>query len=359
MLLTGELRSVRSEKILVPRTPTWRLPIRWMERDGVTVRQGQKVLELENVQFTGELTQKELAESRALSDLERKRADLEVEVGDRRFTLEERRIALEKARIQAAIPVSLRPLREHQEDQLALARAETEYAKAQASLEAALESSQAELRELEIALTLAREEVQTTRAAIEALTLAAPRDGILVVAENRNEGRKFQVGDNVWVGLEVMRMPDLSQMKVVAQLSDVDDGQIATGMQAICTLDIEPDRSFPGSVKEIAPVAQEDGTQSLRRAFRVVVLLDESDPEMMRPGMSVRVEVLLPAVEDALLVPREALDWSGPSPRALLADGSASVVSLGRCNAHECVVRDGLDAGARLRPRDEAVEDGG
>jgi HlyD family secretion protein len=172
-----------------------------------------------------------------------------------------------------------------------------------------------------------------------------------VVAENRREGRKYQVGDNVWVGLAVMRIPDLSAMKVSARLSDVDDGRISPGMRANCTLDIEPDRTFTGTVTEIAPVAQEDGEHSVRRAFQVVVLLDESDPDRMRPGMSVRAEILLPPVEDVLLIPRGALDWSRDSPQALLADGSEVDVELGACNAHECVILDGLQEGARLRDR--------
>lgn len=355
LLLTGELQAVDAQKIHVPRTPTWRLPIRWMEEDGALVTLGQKVLELDNVQFTGELAQQELAESRAVSDLERKRADLQVSVSEKEFALEERRIALAKTRLEAEIPKSLRALREYQEDQLALARAETEFAKAKESLAAALESQQAELTELEIALAKAREEVQSTRKAIAALSLPAPTDGILVVAENRREGRKYQVGDDVWVGLEVMRIPDLTAMKVVARLSDVDDGRIALGMRAKCTLDIDPERSFSGAVTEIAPVAQEDGEHSIRRAFRVVVVLDESDPERMRPGMSVRTEVLLPSVEDALLVPREALDWSAEEPQALLSDGSAVEVKLGDCNARECVVLDGLREGARLRTRDSRL----
>ena len=43
----------------------------------------------------------------------------------------------------------------------------------------------------------------TAEEAIAAMTLQAPRDGILVVATQGREGRKYQVGDNVWVGLSV------------------------------------------------------------------------------------------------------------------------------------------------------------
>ena len=50
------------------------------------------------------------------------------------------------------------------------------------------------------------------------------------------------------------------------------------------------------------PVAQEDDNQSLRRSFRVVIRLDDSDPERMRPGMSVRAEVLPLPLTDAIEV---------------------------------------------------------
>ena len=65
--------------------------------------------------------------------------------------------------------------------------------------------------------------------------------------------------------------------------------------------------------------------------------------------MSVRAEILPPEIEQALLIPRVALDWNANEPRALLADGSAAEVRLGPCNAQECVVEDGLEQGARLR----------
>ena len=48
MLLTGALEAVRSDKVHVPRTPMWQLPIRWMEVDGATVTAGQIVLEMDN-----------------------------------------------------------------------------------------------------------------------------------------------------------------------------------------------------------------------------------------------------------------------------------------------------------------------
>jgi multidrug efflux pump subunit AcrA (membrane-fusion protein) len=90
------------------------------------------------------------------------------------------------------------------------------------------------------------------------------------------------------------------------------------------------------------------------RYFPVRIALDRADPARMRPGMSVRVEVLGPETRDALLVPRAALQLGAgrdrqTAPRVLLAAGGSAAVRLGPCSASECVVESGVTAGTRLR----------
>jgi HlyD family secretion protein len=348
LLLTGELEAVEAALVVVPRTPMWRMPIQWMEEDGAVVTTGQRVVELENSQFAGTIEQNRLAEARARNDLMRKEADVQIDLADRGQQLEQARVQHEKASIAAAVPEDIQPRRDFQEKQLALARAEVDLQKAIDNLDTGREAALAELAELRISLEEAAREVRVAEQAIADLTLRAPRDGIFVISENRHEGRKIEVGDDVWVGLAVASIPELGAMQVNARLSDVDDRKITTGMRAICTLDSYPEQSYEGEVIEIAPVAKSGERQSLRRYFRVVVRLDGSDPDKMRPGMSVRVEVLPRPREDVLLAPRSALDFRSEAPRALLANGSAVGVTLGSCSAYECVIEDGLNEGDEL-----------
>jgi len=119
-------------------------------------------------------------------------------------------------------------------------------------------------------------------------------------------------------------------------------------MEALCTLDAFPSESFHGRVVDVSAVAQEAPRQPLLRSFPVRIQLDRLDLEKMRPGMSVRVEVLGPAVRGALLVPRAGLDLSAERPRARLAAGGFREVRLGPCDSSFCVVEQGLDEGTRL-----------
>jgi hypothetical protein len=349
LVLSGELRAGRAAALVVPRTPSWQLQIRWMEKDGTPVRAGQKVVELDNSQFTSDLDEKRLTATQAADDLEKGRAEAATALAEKQFAVEEKKNELAKARIAASVPQSLLPLREYQERQLKLRKAEVAVEKAEADLTAQRQGSAADLAMHAVDLAKAQREIRAAETAISALVLTAPKDGIVLAAEHPWEGRKIQAGDNVYVGMPVMSLPDLSSLAVDATLSDVDDGRVRPGMTALCTLDAYPGESFTARVVEVSAVAREAARSSLLRSFKVLLGLDRVDTARMRPGMSVKVEVLGPEARDVLLAPRAGLDLAPDPPRARLAAGGSVPVRLGPCDDTACVVLSGLGAGTRLR----------
>src|SRR6202035_4435206 len=293
--------------------------------------------------------EKRLTAAQAESDLVCQTAEAAAATSEKAFAVEQKKTDLEKARIQAAVPAELLTGREHQDRQLALSRAEVELAKPVADLTAQRQGSAADLAAHRIDLEKSRREILTAETAIGALVLKAPRAGIALVADHPWEGRKLREGDNVWVGLPVMRLPDLSSIAIDAALSDVDDGRVRPGMAALCTLDAFPGESFTARVVEVSPVARESARSSLLRSFKVRLAVDRAAPARMRPGMSVKVEVLGPEARGVLLAPRAGLDLGVEPPRALLAAGGSAPVRLGACGEADCVVESGLAEGARLR----------
>lgn len=351
VLLTGELVAERGDALVVPRTATFQLQIRWMAEDGVRVKAGDPVVEFDNSSFASEIEEKRLSESDTASQLDRSEAETRTTLAEKAFTVEQRRADLEKARIQAAVDKGLLPLAEYQDRQLALRRAELELAKAEDDLASQKKAAESEIAVQRIALDRSRREIRSAEEAIAALTLKAPRDGMVLAAQHPWEGRKLQEGDSAWTGMTVATLPDLSSMVVEASLSDVDDGRIVPGMRVVCVLDAYPSVTFPGRVVEITPVARGAARSPLLRYFPVRIVLDRPDPARMRPGMSVRVEVMGPEIKDALLAPRAGLDLAAEPPRALLADGGTAPVRIKSCSATDCVV-EGLAPGTRLRSRD-------
>ena len=351
LLLTGELVASRAEELTVPRTPNWQVQIRWMAEEGSRVKAGERVIEFDNATFTSDLEQKKLSAAEAANERDRKKAETRTQLAEKEFAVQQKKTDLDKARIAAAVPEDLLSPREYQERQLAQRRAEVELAKTEDDLASYRKSSAADLSVQEINLRRARREIQQAETAIQALTLRAPRDGIMLVQDHPWEGRKLREGDSIFVGFPVATLPDLTSLTVQAALPDVDDGRIRRGLEALCTLDAYPGETFRGRVVDISAVAQETMRRPLLRFFTVDIRLERLDPERMRPGMSVRVEVLQPEVRNVLLAPRAGLDLGANPPRALLAGGGTAAVKLGACSASECVVETGLDEGARLRPR--------
>jgi HlyD family secretion protein len=357
LLLTGELEADRSDELLAPRTEGWGVAIRWLAEDGASVRQGDKVVELDNTAILETINDLDLAVSQAVTDLESQRATSAVALEDKRFEVETQRIALAKAQLDAEISPTLVSRREYQKFQLAVHTATTALATAKDDLRAAEEGARLEAEVKRIALDKARRKLESARDEVAALSLAAPRDGVVLIGTHPWEGRKLQVGDTVWPGLAVAKLPDLGSMVVKAALSDVDDGHVRPGMSARCLVDAWPERPLEAEVLTVSPVAREPEHQSTRRFFSVVLRLASGEHQELRPGLSAQLDVLVARHDDALLAPRAALDTSTEPARAWLASGDAVDVELGPCDAHRCVVLAGLSEGDALAPALDSSRD--
>jgi multidrug resistance efflux pump len=348
MILSGELEAARGELLAVPPLPSWQTSIKWIAEDGVMVRAGEPVVELDNGSLTAELDSKRQTAMQALQELQQREAEWAADLEQKQLEVEKKRADVEKADIDALVPRELLSGRAYEEKQGAVRRSATELEKARESLRSRQTAVNAERQNLQLNIEKTRREISIAEQSIDALVLRAPRDGIVVVKDIPWENRKLQAGDPVWVGFPLALLPELDSMRVTAVLPDVDDGKIAINMPVTVTLDGYPQMQFQGKISSIAAVAQESRRQSLRRHFEVLIALDRLDLDRMRPGLSARAVVHRGAVAKSLLAPRAALDFSSKSPRVKLANGEMKDVKLGPCNALECVVTSGLVEGDRL-----------
>src|SRR5688572_13450008 len=70
VVLTGELEAARGAAITVPSLPNWQTSIKWLAVDGAMVKEGERVVELDNSTFTADLDSKRQAELQALQELQ-------------------------------------------------------------------------------------------------------------------------------------------------------------------------------------------------------------------------------------------------------------------------------------------------
>ena len=264
--------------------------------------------------------------------------------------LQQHRIELAKCEIQAAVPADLLGGRDAQDRQLKLAESRVAVDKAAQDLASQKTQTALDLRVKDLDVAKAKAVIDEAEQAITELVLTAPRDGIVVIENHPWSGHRLHVSDQVAPGMTVASIPDQEQgMRVHADLSDVDDGRVKLGMTGTCTLDAYPNEPIACTVDQLTPVARpKTGQGSLRRAFSVELSLAHSDPERMRPGMSVEVELHAAEKADVLAVPRGAVIHDKSVTRVRLASGELRDVALGLGDAQAYVVEHGLAEGDRV-----------
>jgi multidrug resistance efflux pump len=354
-LLTGELRAVRSVSIVTPRGEG-ELQIRWMVDDGTDIGEGDRVVEFDSARLIQNIEDRRLRLRQAENERESKDLTLQAEGDSKRFAVDKAEVEAEKARIDAAVPADLRTAIEWRQMQSTFHEKQAALEKARLDQEAFRTSSRSDLEVLRRTEEKARREMEAAEMSLASMSVRAPRSGIFLVGNFWQWGpegpRKLQPGDTVWPGFPVASIPDPSEMEVAATLSEVDHGRITAGMKARCVLDTYPDRIFEGRVEEVGAVAAEPrrmmGPGGGRTGFPVRVSVADTDP-LMRPGLSVRVEVVRAAWPQALAVPRKAVRFD-KGQAVVMRKGLAgtSAVRVAGCTAVECVVESGLAEGDRV-----------
>jgi len=355
-LLTGELQAVRSESIVSPRSEG-EMQIRWMVEDGAEVGEGERLVELDSSRLIQTIEERRLRLQQAVIDRESKQRNAISEAERKRAAVDKAEIEAEKARIDAVVPRELRPAVDWRRFQSTWQEKKAAFEKARLEQEAWAVAANADVEAARATEDKARREVEAAEMALGGMSLGAPKAGVFLVGNFWMWGpegpRKLQPGDTVWPGYTIGTIPDPTEMEVQATLAEADHGRISPGMSARCILDTYPNRVFEGEIEEVGSVAAEGGrgwfASATKAGFPVRVSLARTDP-LMRPGLSVRVEVVRGSWPTALVVPRGAVRFEGEGPVVRRGAGESVRVSLARCTPVECVVESGLAEGERVAP---------
>jgi multidrug resistance efflux pump len=354
-LLSGELEAVHSTSIVTPRSQG-ELQIRWMAEDGSIVREGDKVVEFDASRLIQGMEERRLKMRQAEIDLEGKARTAAAETERKRVAVEKAAVERDKARIDAAVPRDLQPAVDWQKKQNTLHELEAAFEKARLEEEAYRVTGASDVAVARVAVEKARRELTSSERLLAGMSTLAPKSGVFLVGNFWQWGpegpRKLQPGDTVWPGYPVATIPDPSEMQVAAALTEVDHGRIAPGMPARCILDTYPDKVFQGVVEDVGAVAAEETggfrPPGARAGFSVRVSLSQADG-VMRPGLSVRVEVVRKRWAQALVVPRRAARYDGARLVVERSSGSAGrIVPVEACTSLDCVVSSGLEEGDRV-----------
>jgi len=200
-------------------------------------------------------------------------------------------------------------------------------------------------------------ELQITRAEseLEQLEVRAPHDGTFVIIDMF--GRRAELGSMVWPGRPIAEIPRLDEMEARVYVLEADAGGLKTGLSAEVVLDAHPGRSFPATIKTVEALAQPRSRRSPVQYFAVLLELERTDPEIMKPGQRVQATLLVEQRADVLTVPRQAVVATDDGDVVFVRRGDgfeAVAVKLGSAGLGRVVIESGIDEGDVVALRDPA-----
>jgi multidrug efflux pump subunit AcrA (membrane-fusion protein) len=164
----------------------------------------------------------------------------------------------------------------------------------------------------------ARQKLTADRARqnIDSLVIKASIAGTVAVRENMDAAGGFffsgmslptyRVGDSVFSGRPVTDVFDLSSMEIKAMVNEQERVNVSARQAALVTSNALPGETFKATVMSVAGLGRPDRNAGPLRQFEVTLALERPDARLP-PGTSVEVVVHGKTVDNALLLPRQAV----------------------------------------------------
>ena len=163
----------------------------------------------------------------------------------------------------------------------------------------------------------------------------------------KRNGDRYEVGERVWMLAKIMKVADVSTLRVVANVLEVDAARIAPGQPADVSVDAVPGLLLNSEIVEIGRMVRERSQQDATKVFDAILPLPEVDSDVLRPGMGVQVKIETELLRDRLTVPLEAVRTSaeGAYVEVVGPDGTIERrrIEIGSRNRDRVVVESGLE----------------
>jgi HlyD family secretion protein len=308
---------------------------------GEPVREGQLVVMLDASQARRELSSAEARIAQSQAELETlrqgghagERAEIESGLVRARADYENARREYESlqrlAQKQAATQAEVRAAREAmQSAQLEIQALERK----RSALVSPSDTTAAEARLLE-----AQSGAAAATSRINLSQIRSPMNGVLYDFDLR-PGAFLQPGDLVG------RVGRLDQLRVTIYVDEPELGRVEKGMPVTISWDAKPGREWQGTVEQVPTQVVALGT---RQVGEVLATINNPDLGLI-PGTNVNVEIRSQVVENALTIPKEAIQREAGETRVLKLAGdrvSLQPVQLGASSITRVQVTSGLSEG--------------
>lgn len=209
--------------------------------------------------------------------------------------------------------------------------------------------ARAQLAKAEVALRAAQDQ-------LDYASIRSPMAGTVIK-------RGIEVGEMVSPGVSataqgtsMLTVADLDRLILKSNLNQIDIGKVTKGLSVEVRVDSAPGKVFVGTIHKVAPAAEASkNSQDSLQTFPVETILKAeagTPTELLKPGMSADLNILVTRKENALYLPVEAvIRGKGNEATVTLpaktpdAKPEVRTITLGLSNDHQIEVVKGLAKG--------------
>ena len=303
----GELKAERSVGIYAPRVPDLRMA--WLAPAGEAVKKDAPIVRFDSSTAQQQLQQKDAALRQSQATLDQAIAQARITAEQDESDLADARFTVERARLEVSRAETVSRLQgESAAVDLTVAEQKLKVQEATVALHATADKSK--LASLTRLRDQAAADVDLTKTRIAQMQISAPIDGILVFESNYSQGwmnaKPFKVGDNVYAGMEIAEMPDLSTLTMDAKVEEIDRGRIQRGQEVRVRVDSLPELTMNATLSNISLMAETTNEFPPTRNFRAYAPVVKPDPRL-RPGMNGGMDIVINRLPNAISIPSKAL----------------------------------------------------
>lgn len=303
----GELKAARSVSVYAPIVP--QLRIAWLAPSGTVIQQGDPMIRFDSSAAQQQLQQKEATLKQVQAQLDQTVAQSRITLDQDNSDLADIQFSVDRAKLEVSKQEIVSQI-QAEESRIALGIAEQKLKAQQATVALHRASETSRIASLTRQRDNAKNDVDITTARIAQMEIKAPITGFLVFATNYSQGwmdaKPFKVGDNVFSGMNLAEIPDLTTLEMEGKIEEIDRGRIAAGQQAIVRVDSLPELAIPAKVGSISPLAEQSNEWPRTRSFKAWSPLSAAD-KRLQPGMNGGMDIIVNRLPNAISIPAKAL----------------------------------------------------
>ena len=307
----GEITGLESTPVPTPSTRGGGLKVGWLITEGSFVKEGDVIARFDNVDARLNLEQQEntlqMNQEKTKVTSGKQTTDEKVLGYDRKDAEEEYQYAMtvlpqdetifsKWAIIEAKINAGF-------------AKDRIEFLSSKGKVQRRIARSDQQI--LAIERNKAQTEISIAQQTLAALELKTPKSGLVLY--RRDRGRDPQVGDETWPGQILLEIIDMDALQARTYVLERDAGSLAKGDDVLVRLDSIPEKEYHGVVRSVATLAQPLERNSPLKYFICEVTIRDAGEDMKRikPGMSLKADVVLEHYESCFVVPSSAVTTKG------------------------------------------------